>query len=98
MKQLISGIREVSKRLREIAQTHRLLFGEKSTSQDGRFANTFSSARVPCRTIGTKTLFPTPKLQEKSSIDTPTSTDYCKRIMSGRELYSLFNHSFGSLK
>ena len=27
MKQLISGIREVSKRLREIAQTHRPLFG-----------------------------------------------------------------------
>ena len=27
MKQLISGIREVSKRIREIAQTHRLLFG-----------------------------------------------------------------------
>ena len=29
MKQLISGIREVSKRLREIAQTHRPLFGEE---------------------------------------------------------------------
>lgn len=29
MKQLISGIREVSKRLREIAQTHRLLFGRE---------------------------------------------------------------------
>lgn len=27
MKQLISGIKEVSKRSREIAQTHRLLFG-----------------------------------------------------------------------
>ncbi|CEN35161.1 conserved hypothetical protein [Capnocytophaga cynodegmi] len=27
MKQLISGIREVNKRLREIAQTHRPLFG-----------------------------------------------------------------------
>ena len=27
MNQLISGIREVSKRLREIAQTHRPLFG-----------------------------------------------------------------------
>ena len=27
MKQLISGIQEVSKRIREIAQTHRLLFG-----------------------------------------------------------------------
>ena len=53
----------------------------KSTSQDGRFANTFSSACVPCRTIGTKALFPTPKLQEKSSIDTPTSTDYCKRTI-----------------
>ena len=29
MKQLISGIREVRKRLREIAQTHRPLFGEE---------------------------------------------------------------------
>ncbi|MDD7272402.1 MAG: helix-turn-helix domain-containing protein [Prevotella sp.] len=29
MKQLISGIKEVSKRLREIAQTHRPLFGEE---------------------------------------------------------------------
>ena len=27
MKQLISGIQEVSKRIREIAQTHRPLFG-----------------------------------------------------------------------
>lgn len=29
MKQLISGIREMSKRLREIAQTHRPLFGRE---------------------------------------------------------------------
>uniref|UniRef100_A0AB33J5G7 Helix-turn-helix domain-containing protein n=1 Tax=Prevotella sp. GTC17254 TaxID=3236794 RepID=A0AB33J5G7_9BACT len=29
MKQLISGIKEVSRRIREIAQTHRPLFGEE---------------------------------------------------------------------
>lgn len=29
MKQLISGIKEVSKRLREFAQTHRPLFGRE---------------------------------------------------------------------
>ena len=81
MKQLISGIREVRKRLREIAQTHRPLFGEKSTLRGERSANGFSSALAPCRTIGRRALSPTPKSQGKSSTVSPTSTDYCKRII-----------------
>ncbi len=80
MKQLISGIKEVSKRIREIAQTHRPYSGEKSISQGERYVNAFSSVPAPCRTIGTRALFPTPKSQGKSSIASPTSTDYSKRI------------------
>lgn len=64
MKQLISGIKDVNKRLREIAQTHRPLFGEKSISRGERYANAFSSVLAPCKTIGTRALFPTPKSQE----------------------------------
>ena len=85
MKQLISGIQEASRRIREIAQTHRPLFGgEKSTLRGEKSANGFSSVLVPCRTIGTRALFPTPKSQGKSSIAYPTSTDYCKRIIGDR--------------
>lgn len=81
MKQLISAIREVNKRFREIAQTHRPPFGEKSTSRGERSANAFSLVLALCRTIGTRALFPTPKSQGKSSIAYPTSTDYCKSII-----------------
>ena len=98
MKQLISGIREVRKRLREIAQTHRPLFGEKSTLRGERSANGFSSALAPCRTIGTRALFPTPKSQGKYSIDYPTSIVYCKRTIGdkafGRSVFLSFgNHT-----
>ena len=54
MKQLISGIQEASKRIQEIAQTHRPLFGAKSTSQGERFVKGFSSLHEPCKTIGTR--------------------------------------------
>lgn len=65
MKQPISGTQEISKRFQEIAQTHRHSSegGEKSTSGDERSVNNFPSALIPRRTIGTKTLLPTPKLQ-----------------------------------
>lgn len=79
MKQLISGIKDVNKRLREIAQTHRPLFGEKSISRGERYANAFSSVLAPCKTIGTRALFPTPKSQGRYSTSSPTSTVYCKR-------------------
>lgn len=84
MKELISGIKEVSKRIREIAQTHCPLFGEKYTLRGGRSANTFSLVLALCRTIGTEALFPTPKSQGKYSIDSQISTDYCKRIIGDR--------------
>ena len=60
----------------------------------GLSANTFSSALVPCRIIGTRALFPTPKLQEKSSIDTPTSTDYCKRTIGDKAFARGFSLMF----
>lgn len=100
MKQLISGIREVRKRLREIAQTHRPLFGEKSTLWGERSANGFSSVHAPCRTIETRASFPTPKLQARYFTDSPTSTDYSKKTIGDkvftRSLFLPF-YSFFSL-
>lgn len=90
MKQLISGIQEVSKRIREIAQTTVLSSGEKSTLLGERFANTFSSALAPCKTIGTRALFLTPKSQGKYSIVSPTSTDYCKSIIGDKIFTRVF--------
>ncbi len=87
MKQLISGIQEVSKRIREIAQTHRRCSGEKSILRGERYANTFSLVLVPCKTIGTRALFSTPKSQGKYSIASQTSTDYCKRTIGDKTLY-----------
>ena len=72
MKQLISGIKGLTNRVRSIAQTHRPLFEEKSTSQDGRFARDCSFPLEPCKTIGIKTLSLTPKSQGKSSIGSQT--------------------------
>lgn len=95
IKQLISGIKEVSKRLREIAQTHRPLFGEKSTSRGERSANAFSSVPAPCRTIGARALFPTPRSQGKFSIAFPTSTDYCKRTIGDKVFARCFFLPFG---
>ena len=83
MKQLISGIKEMSKCLQEIAKTHRPLFRGKNLPHEARglSANTFSSALVPCRIIGTRALFPTPKSQGRYSTNSPTLIDYCKRII-----------------
>ena len=93
MKQLISGIKEVSKRIREIGQTHRPLFGGgESTSRGEKSANGFSSALVPCKTIATKTLFPTPKLRKKSSITSQTSTDCSKRIIEMKHSQEAFSY------
>ena len=77
MKELISGIKEVSKRTVRSS-------GEKYTLRGGRSANTFSLVLALCRTIGTEALFPTPKSQGKYSIDSQISTDYCKRIIGDR--------------
>ncbi len=67
MKQLISGIQEASVFGRLPKRTIRSS-GEKSTLRGERSANGFSSVLVPCRTIATKALSPTPKSQGKYSI------------------------------
>ena len=94
MKQLISGIKEVSKRFRRLPKRTVRSSGEKSTLRDERSANGFSSARVPCRTIGTRALFPTSKSQGKSFIDTPTSTDYSKRSIGDKAFTRSFSLMF----
>ena len=81
MKQLISGFKEVNKRLREIAQTHRPLFGGEIYLTGEKSANGSPSAPAPCRTIGTRALSSTHKSQGKSSIVSPTSTDCSKKTM-----------------
>lgn len=94
MKQLISGIKEVSKRFRRLPKRTVCSSGEKSTSRGEKSANTFSSARVPCRTIGTRALSPTSKSRGKSFIDTPTSTDYSKRSIGDKAFARGFSLMF----
>lgn len=72
MKQLISGIKGLTNRVRSIAQTHRPLLKVKSISQDGRFARDCSFPLAPCKTIGIKTLSRTPKSQGRFSIGSQT--------------------------
>ena len=81
MKQLISGIKEVSKRIREIAQTHRPLFGGEIYLTGREVCERLFVSPPPCRTIGTRASFPTLKSQGKSSTASQTSTDYCKKII-----------------
>lgn len=81
MKQLISGIREVSKRLREIAKRIVLYSVAKSTSRGERSVNGFSSALAHCRIIGIRGLYHIPKSQEKYSTVSPTLTDCCKKTI-----------------
>ena len=76
MKQLISGIKEMSKCLQEIAKTHRSLFRGKIYLTRREVC-----LRTPCRIIGTRALFPTPKSQGRYSTNSPTLIDYCKRII-----------------
>ena len=54
MQVVLSAISGVSKRIKEVAQTHKPLF-----------ARSCISAHAPCRTIGTRGLFPTHSLQGK---------------------------------
>ena len=73
MKQLISGIQEVSKRIREIAQTHRPLFG----------GEIYLTGREVCeRLFVTRALFPTPKSQGRYSTVSPTWRSFWKKTIS----------------
>ena len=82
MKQLISGIRNEQMPSGD-CQNASFTIQRKNLPHEARglSANTFSSALVPCRIIGTRALFPTPKSQGRYSTNSPTLIDYCKRII-----------------
>lgn len=82
MKQLISGIQEVSKRIREIAQTHRPLFGGEIYLTGREVCEHLSSVLAPCKTIGTRALFPTLKSQGRYSTSSPTWRSFWKKTIS----------------
>lgn len=81
MKQLISGIREVNKRLRVIAKTLRQVFGGETYLTGREVSELLFINPAPCRIIWIRTLSPTPKLQVKYSIGTSISTAYCKKTI-----------------
>ena len=69
MQVVLSAISGVSKRIKEVAQTHKPLFWPVSTSsQVKKYARGCISVPAPCRTIGTGRLFPTRSLQGRYSI------------------------------
>lgn len=67
MQVTLSAIRSVSKRIKEVAQTHKPLFDGEHFSQARKCASGCISVLAPCRTIGTRGLFPTRSLQERYS-------------------------------
>ena len=81
MKQLISGIQEVSKRLREIAQTHRPLFGGEIYLTGREVCERLFVSPRTLQDYRDKGIIPYTQIAGKYSIDYPTSTDYCKRII-----------------
>lgn len=81
MKLLISGIREVSKRLREIAQTHRPLFGREIYLMGREVCERLFISPRTLWDYRDKGIVPYTKLQRKSSIAYPTSTDCSKKTM-----------------
>lgn len=69
-----------------------------STSQGEKSVKGFSFLHAPCRTIGTKAFSPTPKLLARSSIDSPISIGYYKRIMSSEVRYNIRYHNLCFIK
>ena len=64
MQVVLSAISSVSRRIKEVAQTHKPLFGDETFPDTARkCANGCISDPVPCRTIGKGELSPTRSLQ-----------------------------------
>ena len=63
MQVVLSAIGGVSKRIKEVAQTYKPLFGGEHSSLVRKYAIGCISAHAPCRTIGTGGLFLTHNLQ-----------------------------------
>lgn len=92
MKQLISGIQEVSKRIREVAQTHRPLFGGEIYLTGREVCEHLFISPRTLQDYRDKGIIPYTQIAGK--ILYPTSTDYCKRIIGDkvfvRSIFLLF--------
>ena len=62
MQVVLSAINSVSRRIKEVAETHKPLLVESIFSQVRRYANVCISVLARCRIIGTKGLYPTRSL------------------------------------
>lgn len=98
MKQLISGIQEVSKRIREIAQTHRPLFGGEIYLTGREVCEHLFISPRTLHDYRDKGIIPYTKSQGKFSIASQTSTDYCKRTIGdktfARSIFLQFSSPF----
>ena len=68
MQVVLSAISGVSKRIKEVAQTHKPLFGGEYFLTGKEVCERCISAPAHCKTIGTKGLSPTRSLQGRFSI------------------------------
>ena len=68
MQVVLSALKGVSKRIKEVAKTHKPLFGGEHFLTSKEVCERLYISPVPCRTIGTGGLSPTRSLQERHSI------------------------------
>ena len=81
MQVVLSAISSVSRRIKEVAQTHKPLLGGEHFLTERRCASGCTSAPAPCKTIETERLFPTRSLQERFSTRLRTWKGYWRRIL-----------------
>ena len=68
MQVVLSAISGVSKRIKEVAQTHKPLFGGEHFLTSKEVCERLYISPIPCRTIETRGLFPMHSSQERYSI------------------------------
>ena len=68
MQVVLSAISGVSKRIKEVAQTHKPLFGGEHFLTSKEVCERLYISPAPCRAIGTRGLFPMHSSQERYSI------------------------------
>lgn len=96
MKQLISGIQKVSKRIREIAQTHRPLFGGEIYLTGREVCQRLFVSPRTLQDYRDKGIIPYTQIAGKYSTNFPTSTDCCKRIIGDKTFARSVFLPFGS--
>ncbi len=88
MQVVLSAISSVSRRIKEVAQTHKPLFGGEHFLTGKEVCERLYISLAPCKTIETERLFPTRSLQERFSTRLRTWRDYW-RIVIGPQFRSI---------